>query len=65
MNTLQLLQRLLARNWTLLRQVTGDDAYEQYLAHMQHGHAGHMPLSRGEFYRKSLDEKWRGINRCC
>jgi uncharacterized short protein YbdD (DUF466 family) len=51
--------------WRLLRQVTGDDAYDRYLAHQTHHHHGEQPLTRAEFYRQQLDRRWRGVNRCC
>jgi uncharacterized short protein YbdD (DUF466 family) len=53
--------------WALLRQVTGDDAYDRYLAHWRAAHAadGTMPLDRSSFYREEQRRKWDGIRRCC
>ena len=57
--------------WQRLRQFSGDDAYERYLAHYAM-HTGHVcehhdeaPLTKKEFYRQWQDEKWQGIKRCC
>jgi uncharacterized short protein YbdD (DUF466 family) len=51
--------------WSVIRALTRDDAYEQYLAH----HAAHHPhtdlLSRREFYLREQQRKWGGITRCC
>ena len=57
----------LRRIWTLLREVTGDDAYERYLAHWRITHAadGAMPLDRSSFYREEQRRKWDGVRRCC
>ena len=50
----------------LLRAMTGEDAYECYLAHWRDHHAGEgVPLDRKTFYKQQQDRKWNGINRCC
>jgi len=51
--------------WQYLRQVTGDDAYERYVAHQQVAHAGEPALTRQEFFKKRQDEKWSKVTRCC
>ncbi|WP_019881262.1 MULTISPECIES: YbdD/YjiX family protein [unclassified Methylophilus] len=55
--------------WQRVRQLSGDDAYERYLAHYAGTHAGqpeaHAPLSRAEFFKQWQDQKWTGIKRCC
>jgi uncharacterized short protein YbdD (DUF466 family) len=59
--------------WRNIRQLSGDDAYERYLAHFyEHQsefHAGQddaeQPLSREEFFKQWQDGKWTGIKRCC
>lgn len=57
--------------WRLLRRLSGDDAYEQYLKHYaQHHqtdgeHECHPPLGKAEFFKQWQDEKWNGIKRCC
>jgi len=57
----------LRRIWALLREVTGDDAYERYLEHWRVGHAadGTAPLERAAFYREEQRRKWDGVRRCC
>jgi uncharacterized short protein YbdD (DUF466 family) len=51
--------------WAVLRRVSGDDAFERYLAHHRARHTG-APLSRAEFYRAELARKWSGgPRRCC
>lgn len=56
---------LLLRGWRMLRELSGDDAYERYLAHHAALHAGTPPLSRREYFRRHEQEKWGGIRRCC
>jgi uncharacterized short protein YbdD (DUF466 family) len=51
---------LLARAWRAVRVLTGDAAYEIYLAR-----AGETPLSREAFYLDRLQRRYRGPNRCC
>jgi uncharacterized short protein YbdD (DUF466 family) len=55
------------RFWTVLRELTGDDAYERYLAHWQREHAGDVvaPLDRRAFCREEQRRKWEGVRRCC
>jgi uncharacterized short protein YbdD (DUF466 family) len=53
----------LRRCWQLLRELTGDAAYEHYLR--EHTCSTHAPLSRREFYIQRQNRKWSGIQRCC
>jgi len=55
----------LQRFWQIIRQLSGDDAYERYLAHCQQHHTDQPPLSREEFFKQWQDEKWQGVKRCC
>jgi uncharacterized short protein YbdD (DUF466 family) len=48
-----------------LRAVTGDDAYERYLAHCRAKHPGTSPLDRAAFYAAELDRRWKQVGRCC
>lgn len=59
------LKTWLQRGWRMLRQLSGDDAYERYLAHQAACHAGATPLSRKEFFQRQQQQKWGGIKRCC
>jgi len=58
------LLRTLAAGLGWLRALSGDDAYERYLTHHAHAHAG-LPLSRRAFYAEREERKWSGISRCC
>jgi uncharacterized short protein YbdD (DUF466 family) len=54
--------------WQRVRHLSGDDAYERYLAHYHEHHAqagAAHPLTRGEFFKQWQDQKWTGIKRCC
>jgi uncharacterized short protein YbdD (DUF466 family) len=58
---------LLSRFWSALRAVSGDDAYERYVAHWRAHHAttGPVPLDRAAFFEQEQRRRWEGINRCC
>jgi uncharacterized short protein YbdD (DUF466 family) len=58
------LLRALAAGTAWLRALSGDDAYERYLTHHAHAHAG-LPMSRRAFYAEREERKWSGISRCC
>lgn len=49
----------------MIRRLSGDDAYERYLAHVAEHHPDQAPLPRDEFFRQWQDEKWKGVKRCC
>jgi uncharacterized short protein YbdD (DUF466 family) len=51
--------------WQGLRQMTGDDAYERYLAHHLLHHADTAPLDRAAWFRREQQHKWNGVRRCC
>lgn len=53
--------------WCFVRQLSGDDAYEQYLKHYALHHQGdeEPPLTREVFYKEWQDRKWKGVKRCC
>ena len=57
--------------WRIIRRLSGDDAYEQYLEHYaryhqaDEGHECHLPLSKADFFKQWQNEKWSGIKRCC
>jgi uncharacterized short protein YbdD (DUF466 family) len=56
---------LLRRCWQTLRELSGDDAYERYLAHRRTQHAAEAPLTRAEYFRAEQQRKWSGVKRCC
>ncbi|HVS24320.1 MAG TPA: YbdD/YjiX family protein [Gammaproteobacteria bacterium] len=50
----------------MLRELSGDDAYERYLVHWRARHAADAPPpSRAEFFRAEQQRKWHGVKRCC
>lgn len=53
------------RAWSIIRELSGDDAYERYLAHHSACRPGSMPLARKDFFRNQQQKKWGGIQRCC
>ena len=56
----------LQRIWAVLRELTGDDAYERYLAHWRAHHStGTRPLDRAAFCREEQRRRWEGVRRCC
>ena len=55
------LGRALALTWRLVREWSGDAAYETYLARTRDGER----LSREAFYLDSLRRRYRGPSRCC
>ncbi|HQR61105.1 MAG TPA: YbdD/YjiX family protein [Methylophilaceae bacterium] len=56
---------LLPKLWRAIRRLSGDDAYERYLAHHAAHHPDQPPLSREEFFRQWQEGKWKGVKRCC
>jgi len=55
----------LSHFWLRIRELSGDDAYERYLAHHHICHAEVAPLSRKEFFQRDQQQKWNSIKRCC
>ncbi len=57
----------LQRFWALIREATGDDAYERYLAHWRANHSepSGAPLDRAAFCRDEQRRRWDGVRRCC
>ncbi len=58
-------RQFLAAGFSLLRGVTGDDAYEKYLAHHRQTSPDESPMSAQAFFRAQMDQKWSCINGCC
>ncbi len=56
---------MLRRCWQAVRRLSGDDAYERYLAHHAAHHPDDAPLSREKFFKQWQDTKWKGVKRCC
>ena len=51
--------------WRTLRQLSGDDGYERYLAHHAAAPPGPSPLSRSAWFANRQQQKWSGVSRCC
>lgn len=50
----------------VVRHLSGDDAYERYLAHWQTHHVGEgTPLDAKTFFKREQERKWNGVRRCC
>lgn len=52
------------RTWRGLRTLSGDDAYDRYLASLECRDDGIAPLSRGAFHEQQLARKWDRIFDC-
>ena len=49
-----------------VRQILGAPDYERYLEHARRAHPGAAPLSRDEFCRRRLEERYGQMGtRCC
>lgn len=51
--------------WDFLRRLSGDDAYDCYLAHMRRAHPHGVTLSRRDFELDRQQRKWSRMSRCC
>jgi uncharacterized short protein YbdD (DUF466 family) len=49
----------------VIRQLSGDDAYERYVQHHSQCHGDQPMLDRRAFYIEEQQRKWSGIKRCC
>lgn len=58
-------RQFLSSGLSLLRGVTGDDAYEKYLAHMRANRPEEQPMDARAFYRAQMEQKWSCMNGCC
>jgi uncharacterized short protein YbdD (DUF466 family) len=57
--------RLAGIAWRFLREVSGDDAFERYMDHMQRAHPSLPAMTRGQYYRFRTEQKWNRTTRCC
>lgn len=58
------LARAARRAWRLLREWSGDAAYETYVARAARA-GDRAPLGREQFYLDTLRRRYRHPNRCC
>jgi uncharacterized short protein YbdD (DUF466 family) len=56
----------LARAASVLRTIVGAPDYERYVRHVRECHPDRAPLSRDEFVRQRMDDRYsRPGSRCC
>jgi len=51
--------------WRAIRELSGDDAYERYIAQHTASYPDTTPLARKDFFLFQQQQKWSGIQRCC
>lgn len=56
---------LLSHMWRVIRELSGDDAYERYVAQHVIDYPGVRPLARKDFFHCQQQKKWSGVRRCC
>ncbi len=56
---------LLSYIWRAIRELSGDDAYERYIAQHATRFPDTTPLVRKDFFLYQQRQKWSGIQRCC
>lgn len=50
----------------VVRRVIGVPDYDRYVAHVRHAHPGTIPMSREEFERSRLEDRYsKPGQRCC
>ena len=49
------MKAFLKKSWALLRQLSGDDAYERYLRHHVLVHPDEVPLDRKSFFQREQE----------
>ena len=62
-----MINKAMKKVWKALRALSGEDAYDRYLAHWREHHArkGEEALGREAFFKAELERKWNGVKRCC
>ncbi len=58
-------KQFLSAGLSLLRGVTGDDAYEKYVDHHRRTHPDLEPMSASDFFKAQLEQKWNCVSGCC
>ena len=51
--------------WEYLKEISGENSYDKYLAVHSATHPGKPPMTRGEFYRRLQDEKFANPGSRC
>ena len=57
--------KLLRYAWEYLKEISGENAYDHYLALHTATHPDKPPMSRGEFYHHRQDEKYNNPGSRC
>jgi uncharacterized short protein YbdD (DUF466 family) len=64
--TLRTILETLRRAAIVARRIVGVPDYERYVAHVRERHAGVVPMTREEFERSRLEDRYsRPGQRCC
>ena len=59
-------RKTLSRIADVVRRIIGVPDYDRYVAHVQACHAGAVPMTREDFERSRLEDKYsRPGQRCC
>ena len=58
-------RNLLRYVWEYVKEISGENDYDRYLAFHVATHPDKPPLGRGEFYRKRQDEKYNNPGSRC
>lgn len=51
--------------WEYLKEISGENAYDRYLAVHTASHPEKPPMQRGEFYRSRQDAKYNDLGSRC
>lgn len=51
--------------WRYLKEISGENAYDRYLAIHTASHPNKQPMNRSEFYRTRQDEKYNNPGSRC
>lgn len=51
--------------WEYLKEISGENAYDRYLAVHTASHPEKPPMSRNEYYRSRQDEKYSDLGSRC
>ena len=68
MATMARMRETLRSAWWMVRQITGDAAYENYVEareQARHTHGSERKMTQEEFYVDSLRRRYSRVSRCC
>ena len=61
----EVLLRPIKTAWWYLKEISGENSYDRYLAVHAATHRDKLPMGRGEFYRHQQDEKYNNPGSRC